>query len=89
MKNSSQFLANIIDSSDGQFVSVTFVKQNGDVRKLNGRLGVVKYLKNPQHKSESTKYINIYDVQNGGYRNIDRNNILEICASKITASIVK
>lgn len=64
--------------SEGKFINVTFVKNDGTIRKLNGRLGVKKHLKGGVSTLNPVEYITIYDVVNKGYRAINRNNIIEV-----------
>ena len=74
MKN----LEEVIEKSNGKFLTVTFVKKDGSIRTLNGRLGVTKGLVGGRSSIDHTKYINIYDVQAGGYRNVNKSTILEV-----------
>lgn len=57
----------------GRFVGVDFIKKDGTVRQLNGRLGVVKHLKGGTNTVESaaTPYLVIYDVKTPGYRAVN------------------
>lgn len=71
-------LATIIESSNGKFVSVTFIKKDGSTRVLVGRLGVKKYLKGGESTLDADKYITIFDTQNGGYRAINRDTIQSV-----------
>jgi hypothetical protein len=71
-------LANIIEASNGKIVSVTFIKKDGSLRTLVGRLGVTKHLKGGESKLDPTKYITIYDTQNAGYRAINRETIQSV-----------
>lgn len=86
--SSSRTLASIIDNSDGKIVSVDFIKKDGTTRKLVGRLGVKKYLKGGTKTTDDDKYISIYDIQNHGYRSINRDTILGIRACGIEAVAV-
>lgn len=86
---SSKALASLIDQSNGKMITVTFIKKDGTQRTLNGRLGVKKYLKGGKLNSNTAEYINIYDVQNKGYRSINRNTIVAVRSSNIEAVAVK
>lgn len=68
----------IILNSEGRFISVVFVKKDGTLRKLTGRLGVTKHLKGGQSTLNPEQYITIYDVENKGYRAINRATITEL-----------
>lgn len=85
---SSKVFANMIEQSNGKMVTVTFVKQDGTTRVLNGRLGVKKYLKGGKLSTNTDEYINIYDVQNKGYRSINRNTIVALRMQGIEAVAV-
>lgn len=63
-----------------KFSSVTFTKKNGEIRKMNGRLGVKRYLKggtNPNCNSEG--YLIFWENGNG-YRTINLETISRIAA---------
>lgn len=85
---SSKVFASMIDNSNGKMVTVTFIKQDGSTRILNGRLGVKKYLKGGKLNTNSAEYISIYDVQNKGYRSINRNTIVALRMQGIEAVAV-
>jgi hypothetical protein len=57
---------------------VKFIKKDGSERVLNGRLGVKKFLRGGEKTVDPSKFITIYDLQNQGYRNINRDTILEV-----------
>lgn len=85
---SSKIFAGMIDKSNGKMVTVTFIKQDGSTRILNGRLGVKKYLKGGKSAVNPNEYISIYDVQNKGYRSINRNTIVALRMQGIEAVAV-
>jgi WYL_2, Sm-like SH3 beta-barrel fold len=85
---SSKIFANMIDNSNGKMVTVTFIKQDGSTRVLNGRLGVKKYLKGGKSAVNPNEYISIYDVQNKGYRSINRSTIIGLRMQGIEAVAV-
>lgn len=68
-------LDELILQSAGRFVTVSFIKKNGERRVLNGRLGVTKHLKGGKSTLDADKFITIYDVVNKGYRAISRDSI--------------
>jgi hypothetical protein len=73
-------LEEIIEKSNGKILSVTFIKKDGTKRTLVGRLGVKAHLKGGKSTVDHDKYINIYDMQSEGYRNINRETILSVRA---------
>jgi len=81
----SNILQSLIENSNGTFVTVTFVKKNGEQRVLNGRMGVTAGLKGGKSTIDPTKFITIYDVKAGGYRSINRETILEVKVGGVIA----
>jgi hypothetical protein len=62
----------IIEQAKGKFFVAKFVKKNGEIRKMNGRLGVKKYLKGGESTSKDKEnLVVVYDVQKKGYRTIN------------------
>lgn len=82
---SSETLAKMIENSNGKIFRVTFVKRDGSIRDLVGRMGVTKYLKGGKRTTDENKYLCVYDIQNRGYRSINRGNILAVRAEGIEA----
>lgn len=86
--SSSKVFASLIEQSNGKMVTVSFIKKDGSLRILNGRLGVKKYLKGGKINTNTDEYINIYDVKNSGYRSINRNTIVALRMQGIEAVAV-
>ena len=86
--SSSKVFANMIEQSNGKMVTVSFIKQDGSLRVLNGRLGVKKYLKGGKSSVDTNEYISIYDVQNKGYRSVNRNTIVALRMQGVEAVAV-
>ena len=78
----------MIEQSNGKMVTVSFIKQDGTTRVLNGRLGVKKYLKGGKLNTNTDEYISIYDVKNKGYRSVNRNTIVALRMQGIEAVAV-
>ena len=87
--NSSKALASLIEKSNGKMLTVTFIKQDGSERVINGRTGVSKYIKGSSINKKNDEYITFYDVQNKGYRSINRNTIVAVRCDGIEAVVVK
>lgn len=83
--SSSKVFASLIEQSNGKMVTVSFIKKDGSLRVLNGRIGVKKYLKGGKINTNTDEYINIYDVKNQGYRSINRNTIVALRVQGIEA----
>ena len=71
-------LTDLIEQSNGKFISVTFIKKDGSERVLVGRLGVTSRLKGGTSTLDAEKYITIFDVQNDGYRAVNRDTIRSV-----------
>jgi hypothetical protein len=65
-------------NSNGKIFTVTFVKKDGSIRVLNGRLGVEKHLKGGQCTLDKDKFIIVYDLKAEGYRAVDKDAILDV-----------
>ena len=74
----SRKLAGDILASNGKFVTVTFLKKDGTVRKMNCRMGVTKHLKGGESTLDAEQYITVFDMAKGAYRAINRDTIIEI-----------
>ena len=73
-------------ASSGQFCTVEFITKAGEIRKINGRTNVRKYIKGTGKRSDATadKYLLIW-TRNGSNkfdnaRNINRSSIVSIKA---------
>jgi cell division protein FtsX len=73
----SRALAEKLEKSSG-FVTVTFVKKDGSVRKMNCRVGVSKYLKGGESTLDANQYVTVYDMTKAAYRAINRDTIIDI-----------
>lgn len=71
-------LADIVTRSKGKFVTVVFYKKNGDLRKMNCRLGVTKHLKGGESTLDKSKFLIVYDMVKEGYRAIDKKSIVSV-----------
>ena len=71
-------LDDLLLASQGRFVTVTFIKKDGTLRTLNGRLGVKKHLKGGVSTLDPAEYVTIYDVAAKGYRAINRKTIKQV-----------
>jgi hypothetical protein len=62
---------------NGRIFNVTFTKANGEVRRMNARLGVKKNLKGKGLKYDAGNLI-VYSMSNKGYRTVKLGSILTI-----------
>jgi hypothetical protein len=79
--------ATLVAQSNGKFVTVTFKKKDGEIRKMNCRLGVTKHLKGGVSTVDHDKYLVVYDVQSKGYRCINKSTIVSVALSGEKASL--
>lgn len=65
---------------DGTIATVEFVKKDGSLRTLNGRLNVKKHLKGGTKAFDDSKYdlITIYDLKAEGYRSFKVGNLKKL-----------
>lgn len=84
MNPSNALISEFIAASAGKFVSVTFVKKDGTIRKLNGRTGVTKHLKGGVSTVDLNRYFVVYDTNAQGYRCVNKNTILGITCGGLT-----
>ena len=75
-----EFVNSIIKT--GKFFSVTVITKDNRTVKLNGRTGVIKYLKGTGKTIEKPDLQLMYDVKRIGYRFINIPGITEIRANK-------
>jgi|APCry1669191860_1035381.scaffolds.fasta_scaffold24300_4 hypothetical protein len=77
-------LSQFIEQSNGKFLTVTFVKKDGTIRTINGRLGVKKYLAGGKSTLDANQYITIYSNKDEGYRAINKDTIQSVTIEGIT-----
>lgn len=65
-------------NSNGKIFSVTFIKKDGSLRTLNGRLGVTKHLKGGSSTLNPAQYITVYDLQSKAYRAVNKFTIQSV-----------
>ena len=80
----------LVERLNGRFVGVDFVKQDGSVRRLNGRLGVRSYLKGGKNtvETDSRPYLTVFDVQTMGYRTVNLETTCSLRADRHVYSIL-
>jgi|TARA_R110000824_G_scaffold260981_3_gene449611 hypothetical protein len=77
-KTSQTYAEYLADKIGDKFFTVTFVKANGEIRKLNGRLGVTKHTASGKTTDTHDDYLCVYDVDKKGYRNVNVNTITNV-----------
>lgn len=68
---------------NGRFFSITFVKRDNTIRKLNGRTSVKKYVTGEGLKFDpaTRNLLGVFDVQIGEYRFVNANTVISIKAN--------
>lgn len=71
-------LKSLIESMHGKFVSIDFVKADGETRTLTGRLGVKAYLAGGQNKvmADERPYLTMFDIQISQYRTVNLETVM-------------
>jgi hypothetical protein len=82
MTNKRQTILKAIKT--GKFFTIKFIKKNGELRELNGRLGVKKHLKGGElgYDPATFNYIIVFDVVAKGYRTINVDTVTELICNK-------
>lgn len=72
-------IRNILDNAGPRFITVQFVKKNGELRVMNCRTGVKKYLKGGRDTLADKPYLyKVYDVRRKAYRCVNLNTVVNI-----------
>lgn len=75
-------IKDLIKSTKGKFFVITFIKANGDLRRMTARTGVKKGLSGVGKGWEKDNVIDVYDVVNG-YRSIRTDRVISLQCGKI------
>jgi hypothetical protein len=80
----------LIERLDGRFVGVDFAKQDGSIRRLNGRLGVHSYLRGGLNtlEADSRPYLTVFDVKKLEYRSVNLETACSLRADRHVYSII-
>jgi hypothetical protein len=83
-------LFKLMQDQQGRFFSVVFRKKDNTLRKINGRLGVKKYLKGG--KNMVVRYDNPYettfDVHSMGYRTVNLHTVCSVFANNYKYTVL-
>lgn len=78
-------LRRLLKTSNGKMFTVIFIKKDGTIRTLNGRLGVTKFLRGGKDTTAHLdEYMNVFDVHQKGYRKINLTTITDLKINKQT-----
>lgn len=76
----------IIKLVGNKFFTISFIKKDGTLRKMNARLGVTKHLKGGKksYNPDDFNYLTVFDLGKKQYRTVNLNTVKEVKASKET-----
>lgn len=77
-------ISDFIAQSKGKFITVSFIKKDGTVRSLNGRIGVTKHLKGGISTVNTDQYVVVYDTAAQGYRSVNKDTIVSVTCEGLT-----
>lgn len=88
---STTIIDNIVTNSAGRFLTITFRKNNGKLRTINGRTGV-KYHgdpASPRFDGKVRPYYLVWSVSDRGYRRIRADTITRIASDGVVLYTAK
>ena len=70
-------LRTLVQCQNGRFVSIDFIKADGESRTLTGRLGVKTPLKGGRNlvEADARPYLTVFDIQLGQYRTVNLSTV--------------
>lgn len=76
----------IIELVGNKFFTISFIKKDGTLRKMNARLGVTKHLKGGKksYNPDDFNYLTVFDIGKKQYRTVNLNTVKEVKANKET-----
>jgi hypothetical protein len=79
-----------IVGNDGKIFTVFFVKKNGELRKMNCRMGVKRYLKGGEkkYKPKDHNLITVFDLEKMQYRSVKSTKVVAIHARGSKFSLI-
>jgi hypothetical protein len=89
VKVTREKLDKLLIDQKGKFFTVVFRKKDGSLRRMNGRLGVRKYLRGGVNKVSryDTPYITIFECISLGYRTANLQTITKVMANNTIYTI--
>lgn len=76
-----------INSIGGRFFTVDYIKKDGTIRTINGRTGVIKYLKGGVCGNQNIECLITYSIKDKGYRTINVDTITGIRANNMNIMV--
>jgi hypothetical protein len=86
MTSINEKLMNLVQSSQGKIFTAEFVKLSGELRKMQGRLGVTKHLTGGGRawNPEDTHRLFVYDLQKKAYRTLDCRTLIKFTCGDLS-----
>ena len=80
----------LIRATQGKIFTVSFIKKDGTLRKMNCRLGVTKHLKGGELAFDPKEYdlIPVFDLQKNAYRMINLDSLVEVTINGETFEVL-
>ena len=75
IKNPDMMRREIKPTVRDKFITIEFVKADGSIRKINGRLGVEKHKKGGRDCNTNKQMMTVYDNYAKGYRNVNLSTV--------------
>jgi len=78
-------VGSLLSDCDGKFISITFIKKDGSVRRLTGRFGVRSHLRGGVNKvvNDANSYLTIFDTHKMAYRTVNLDTIQTVRAKGV------
>ena len=80
-------IKDLIKSTKGKFFVVTFIKENGDLRRMKARTGVKKGLKGVGKGWTKDNVVDVYDVTIKAFRSIRTDRVTSLQCGKIQYNV--
>ena len=80
-------MVKMVKSTKGRFFSCTFIKKNGSMRVMNGRIGCHKGVKNIGRKFQKENLMTVFDAQAKEYRMINVDTMLTFNCGNFSWSV--
>lgn len=83
-QSKKEYYSNLIRGSQGKIFSVEFIKKDGELRKMNARIGVSKGVNGKGLKYDPFErgYLVVFDMGKDSFRTINLNTIQNISLIK-------
>jgi len=89
ISNKAKTIRAAMQSANGGFFSVSFVKLNGENRTFpSARLGVKKFLKGGKNTTaHKPEYVSVYSMQDQSYKNVNLETVYQLKVNGLTINL--